>query len=178
MRHSKTLASVLLGMGWTAIIGGVALIPSWLAIALIVLGWVLIIAGVVVWRKDEPESPPSSLDRLRAVLARGIELRTYVLLEGAGAYENEEGKVVGGDSYRITQHEPLFKWAREAWEVVRKHFPEYAKEFYGEDYKLGSPYLMYAFSREVNREGRDAYLERLIALLERIIDRASNAPKS
>lgn len=174
MRHSKTLASVLLGMGWTAIIGGVAMIPSPVAFALIVVGWVLIIGGLVVWRKGEPEP----LRRLREVLDRGIDLRTYVLLEGAGAYENEKGEVVGGDPYPITRHERLYLWGREAWETLREHFPEYADEFYGEDYKLGSPYLLFAFSQEVNRDGRDSYLERRIALLERIIDRASNAPEN
>lgn len=176
MRHSKVLASLLVGMGWTAVIGGVAILLSWpwLGIALVILGWLLIIAGVVVWRRGEPDTP---LDRLRNLMARAIDLRTYVLMEGAGAYENDEGEVVGGDPYPISQDEPLYKWAREAWEAVREDFPVYANEFYGEDYKLGPAHLMLSYAQEVNRDGRGDYLERRIALLKRVIERASSVPQ-
>ncbi len=91
------------------------------------------------------------------------------MLEGAGAYENAEGEVVGGDPYPITQDEPLYKWAKETWEFLVRDFPNYADEFYGE--RGGADGLfMLAFSKEVNRDGRTDYLERRVDLLKRIIE--------
>lgn len=180
MRNSTGLAATLAGTGLSTMISAawaLGIVPPAVWIVVSIIGLAIALLGFFVWRRGEPrhETP---LDRIRAVLAQGIDLRTYVLMEEAGAYENAEGEIVGGEPYPITRDERLYVWAREAWKAVREHFPEYANEFYGEDYKLGSPYLLYAFSEEVNRDGRDGYLEQRIALLERIIARHSPAPKS
>jgi hypothetical protein len=176
MRNSTALAVEVTGMGLSTAITAVwalGIVPPAVWIVLLIFGlFLMLVVGPLIWRRGEPPAGDSPLDRLRGALARGITLQNYVLMEGAAAYENAEGEVVG-DQYEITRDEPLLKWARETWGVLHAHFPEYANEFYGEEYKLGSAHFTTAFSEEVQRDGRDSYLDQRIALLERIIDRFS-----
>lgn len=170
-----------IGTGAAALLG----VPKIAGVGMAAMTIALIAWAIWLYVQEGRESQPSPSDesdspvnRLRAVLTRGIDLRTYVLMEGAGAYENEKGEVVGGDPYPITKDERLYVWAKEAMDVIEADFPECADEFYGADPGLGRGNLLLAFSKEVNRDGRSDYLERRIALLKHIIDRASNAPKT
>jgi hypothetical protein len=182
MRNSTALAVGWAGLGLTAFTSGgyvLGIISPPVGIALVAFGLFAIVAALIVWRRGEPNAQgDTSLARLRDVLARGIQLRTYVLMEGAGAYENTEGEVIGGDPYPITRDERLCKWAREALDVLESDFPEHADEFYGEDASYGSSTFMLAYSAEVNRDGRSDYLERRIALLRRMLDPETYAKPS
>ena len=113
--------------------------------------------GVVSWRARDRELP---VDRLREALTRGMALRTTLLLEDRGHWED----LVLPDPTPISEY-PLYVWARETYDLLREHFPAHADDFYGDDPGLGAEHFALPYSVEVRRGSREAYLERRIAVL-------------
>lgn len=172
--RSTGFGFLLIGMGWTAVTAALDATTPLLVVGvlLMLVGVVILVRGKKPSAADTPTEPASPLDRLRDALTRGISLRVRVMMEGGDAYESPEGEVIGGDPPPVSGDDPLYQWAKEAWEIVHRDFPEYADEFYGERGTHG--FLMLAFSKEVNRDGRMDYLERRLDLLRRIIARRSD----
>lgn len=68
--------------------------------------------------------------------------------------------------------DPLFRWARESYDLLRKHSPAHADDFYGDDVSLGPDYFALPYTTEIKRVGREAYLERRIAILRDAVTKA------
>jgi len=105
------------------------------------------------------QSTPS--ERLNAALSDGIVPRTRVTLRP------DEGPPFDED--------PLFCWAKRTHDLLRKHFPGYADDFFGEDFTLGPAYFGMGFTTKLEDLGRAGYLEGQIALLKQI---ALQAPRA
>ncbi len=121
-----------------------------------------------------PPSPHAERDRtpteeLSTILGEARALRARLLVEEPGHW-GEDGDFVAHDPLP-TSEDRLYLWARRALKVLADHFPEHADAFYGEDVSMANGYFMMAFQAET-RMGRQAFLERRIAVLARALERA------
>jgi hypothetical protein len=177
LRRPSSYVLGLGGVGATMVTSPLAVLstlPTSAWVAMLGIGG-LMIAGAIwlyVGECRHPRDSSTPLSRLRRVLAEGMGLRTFVMMDVTPAYWKGD-EMVGGERLPISREDPLYLWAKKAWEALRDLHPEAADEFYGEDAPMGSGFFMLGYSTEVGRDGRADYLERRIALLRRVIDGVS-----
>lgn len=112
---------------------------------------------------------PTPTDGLRDALSEGMKLRTRLALESQGHREGDE--IVRPDPVPIKE-DPLYRWARKTYDLLNRHFPEHADDFYGDGPEVGSGYFMLAFTTEIKgAAGRGGYLERRLALLKELLEK-------
>lgn len=105
----------------------------------------------------------AAVKRLRKALGRGMALRAALVLEDRGHWEGE--RLVMPDPVPF-EEDPLFRWARESYDLLLEDFPAHADDFYGDDVSLGPDHFALPYTTEIKRGGREAYLERRIVILE------------
>lgn len=164
MRHSKAFAALLVGMGWTAVIAGLAVVvPLGIGIGLMVLGAVLMVAGAVIWRRGEPQPPkpaPDPRNELKAALSEVDSVRTWLNLR-----EDPNARLP-------LDEDRVFQWAKKTYQIIASKYPEDADAFMGEsDAELGSPYFALAYGIRRGEMGRDGYLESRAAIVREILRR-------
>lgn len=125
---------------------------------------------------DVPVAPPAErqrtpVDELSEVLGEGRALRARLMLDEVGHW-GEDGEFVEHDPVPPSE-DRLYLWARKALGVLSgERFREHADEFHGKDAEMGSGHFMGAFLDETRERGRKEYLERRIAFLARVLERA------
>jgi hypothetical protein len=102
--------------------------------------------------KAEARRPGNPRDQLAEMVDAGMKLRT--------------AEVLRPDAVLPFSHDPLYQWARRAFDLLRAHFVLFADEFYGEDPELGSGYFGLAYACATTDMDRSEYLESRIEILK------------
>jgi len=108
--------------------------------------------------KTTKERTPREL--LSAAIADGMRLRTAAILDP--------------DENFSFSDDPLYQWARRAYDVLRNHFVLFADEFYGEDPSLGAGYFAMAYPVATDDLGRPGYLASRLEILKSALRAASD----
>lgn len=131
----------------------------------VLAGLAFLAAAALYIQRPQDEAPPipaadptrevDSTRALRRLLNQGYQLEAA--LQGAAQPRPQIG------------NDPVYLWARAAWQALRDDYPVEAKEFYGHDAIIYSPgYFMTTYSILASQD-RLAYLRPRLRILERVV---------
>ena len=92
---------------------------------------------------------------LKRLLRVGVEIRgNLTLADDPNPFPNEDR---------------VYRWARETWEALQRENPRAARAFFGEKTPYSRAHFKTAYTIEVDRAGRRAYLDTRIPILDEAV---------